>query len=431
MLLSEQDTGSIIMNKIFSNKKNTLKKIIIMVSFLTLISVAMSNNIPKKNKQKGVKAKSYKEIKGTIKKGDTLFTIFKKYRLELNELHEIKRSSKEIHDLKKLVLGRPYMLSIDKKNKINSFIYHVDEDALLNVTSSESGFQAEKITLDYDVQIKYIGGTIKDNLVSSIGEDKDNMLLALEIADIFSWDIDFSTDIRKGDNFKVIVEALFHKNEFKKYGNILAIEFVNSGTQYKVYRFESEGHADYYDSEGKSIKKTFLKAPLNFKRITSHFSGKRYHPILKILRPHHGVDYAAPSGTPVSATGNGTVAFAGCRGAYGNLIIIKHNNNYETYYGHLSKISKGIKKGARVNQGDVIGYVGKTGLATGPHLHYEMRIADKHVNPLDIKHPFKKGIAPDNFLDFKKVVNSMNNKFASIPDSTYVYTKFISIKEQG
>ena len=174
-----------------------------------------------------------------------------------------------------------------------------------------------------------------------------------------------------------------------------------------------------------------MKAPLNFKRITSHFSGKRYHPILKILRPHHGVDYAAPSGTPVSATGNGTVAFAGCRGAYGNLIIIKHNNNYETYYGHLSKISKGIKKGARVNQGDVIGYVGKTGLATGPHLHYEMRIADKHVNPLDIKHPFKKGIAPDNFLDFKKVVNSMNNKFASIPDSTYVYTKFISIKEQG
>jgi murein DD-endopeptidase MepM/ murein hydrolase activator NlpD len=247
-----------------------------------------------------------------------------------------------------------------------------------------------------------------------MGNGRENMMLAMQLSDIFAWDIDFTTDLRDGDTFKIVVEALYLDGEFKKYGDILAAEFVNNGETYRAYRFEHNGKAGYYDEEGKSLRKAFLKAPLSFRRISSGFSLGRFHPILKIYRPHHGLDYAAPAGTPVSAMGDGTVIFAGKKGQYGNLVIIRHPNGYKTYYGHLSKFGKDIKKGTKVEQGQIIGYVGSTGLATGPHLHYELRIRNRPVNPVTVKSLKGTSIPEKLMAEFRGFKNQMDGRLASI-----------------
>ncbi|MEW6676269.1 MAG: M23 family metallopeptidase, partial [Nitrospirota bacterium] len=182
----------------------------------------------------------------------------------------------------------------------------------------------------------------------------------------------------------------------------------------RAYRFEYNGTADYYDAEGKSLRRVFLKAPLSFRRLSSQFSRSRLHPILKIYRPHHGLDYSAPTGTPVSAVGDGTVTFSGYKRQYGKLVIIRHPNGYKTYYGHLSKIRKGIKRGIKVKQGQVIGYVGATGLATGPHLHYEIRINNKPVNPLVLKLPQGKKIPEKIMAEFRNLKSQIDTQLASI-----------------
>lgn len=229
--------------------------------------------------------------------------------------------------------------------------------------------------------------------------------------------------MRNGDTFKVVVEELYRDNEFKRYGNIIAAEFVNNGRIYRAYRFEHNGKTGYYDDEGNALKRAFLKAPLSFRRISSGFSKGRFHPVLKRYRPHHGIDYAAPAGTPVSAVGDGTVAFSGYKGDYGKLVMIRHPNGYKTYYGHLSRIGKGISPGVKVGQGEVIGYVGSTGLATGPHLHYEMRVNGAPFNPLRLKvssgEPIPKGL----MAEFETVRNQMSETLASIMPSTIVATK--------
>jgi len=186
-------------------------------------------------------------------------------------------------------------------------------------------------------------------------------MLALQLSDIFAWDIDFTTDIRNSDSFKVIAEGLYLNGEFKKYGDILSAEFTNNGETYRAYRFELNGKIDYYDAEGKSMRRAFLKAPLSYRRISSGFSRSRFHPILRIYRPSHGVDFAAPTGTPVSVVGDGTVNFAGYKGGYGNIVIIRHPNGWKTYYAHLSRFGKGIRKAVKIKQGQIIGYVGSTG----------------------------------------------------------------------
>lgn len=225
----------------------------------------------------------------------------------------------------------------------------------------------------------------------------------------FAWNIDFTVDLRKNDSYRVIAEGLYLDGEFKRYGNIVAAEFVNDGQLFKAYRFKREGKIDYYDEAGKSLRRAFLKAPLNFRRISSHFSGGRLHPILKIRRPHNGIDYVASSGTPVSALGDGQVLYAGWRGDYGRLIIIRHPNGWKTYYGHLSRISSQVKRGSSVKQGQLIGNVGSSGLATGPHLHFELRMNDSAVNPLKVKIPGGWPIPPPEmaaFIDFRKQMDS-------------------------
>ncbi|MBI4688553.1 MAG: peptidoglycan DD-metalloendopeptidase family protein [Nitrospirae bacterium] len=362
---------------------------------------------------------THKEISGIIKEGDTFFGIFKRYGLNALELLKLREASAEVHKLRKAQTGRPYRILVDDNNQIRSFIYWIDDESLLNITRTGAGFCAQKMPIEYEKRVQSLGGVIKDNLIASIGDDKEGLALAFQFSDIFAWDIDFTSDLREGDVFKVAVEGLYLDGEFKKYGNILSAEFINDGKVYRAYRFEHNGKADYYDADGKAFRKAFLKAPLNFRRVSSNFSMNRFHPVLKIYRPHHGLDYAAPAGTPVSAIGDGMVVFAGYKGGYGKLITIRHSNGYKTSYGHLSRIEKGIRNGSKVNQGDIIGYVGSTGIATGPHLHYEVRINNKPVNPLTVKLQQGKSISSKLMAEFKRLRSQMDSQLASIAPSAY------------
>lgn len=391
-----------------------MKKIFISVIFLVIAFFIVRGNFNIFNKSEDANEQGkYKEISSTIKKGETLFDIFKKYRLSIEDLFKIKEASANIHRVRNLYPGQPYKIIIDDNNIINSFIYWINDDFVLNITRTESGFCAEKQAVEYEKRIQHIGGVIKDNLISSIGE-QENLMLAFQLSDIFAWDIDFTTDLRNGDTFKIVVEGLYLNGEFKKYGKILSAEFINNGETYKAYRFRYNGRTDCYDDDGKSLRRSLLKAPLSFRRISSGFSHRRFHPILKIYRPHLGVDYAAPAGTPVSVIGDGTVIFAEYKGQNGNIVIIKHPNGYKTYYGHLSKFRKGIKKGVKVKQDQILGYVGSTGLATGPHLDYRIKINNRFVNPLTLKMPRGKSIPKTLLAEFKNLKNRMDVEIASI-----------------
>lgn len=400
--------------------RGTMNKIITAVILVIIILIATWSNIDILERSPDADDESrvrYKEVSDTIKKGETLFDIFKKYNLDASELFKIKEASAHIHKLRKVHPGRQYKIVFDESYQIDSFVYWIDDDNLLNIKRDENGFHSEKVEVIYERRIEQTGGMIKDNLIASIGEGRENLMLGLQLSDIFSWDIDFTSDIRNGDVFKIIAEGLYLDGEFRKYGDILSAEFQNNGKTYNAYRFEFDGKADYYDADGRSLKKAFLKAPLSFRRISSGYSKGRFHPVLKIYRPHHGLDYAAPAGTAVSAIGDGTVVFAGKKGQYGNLVIVKHPNGYKTYYGHLSKIGRGVKNGTKVEQGEIIGNVGSTGLATGPHLHYEVRINNRPVNPLTIKIPKGEPVPVKLMADFTKMKSEMNSRTALIaPD---------------
>ncbi len=366
--------------------------------------------------------KNFREITGVIKPGETLYDIFKRYGLDVRDLFLMRNASASIHRLRDMSANREYKLMIDEDNNIHSFNYSINDDIFLNIMRNENGFKAEKIEVEYEKRMGQIGGVLKDSLIASIGEGRERISLALNISDIFAWDIDFTTDLRNGDTFKVIVEELHKDNEFKKYGNIMAVEFVNNGKEYRAYRFEHNGKAGYYDDEGNALKRAFLKAPLSFRRISSGFSKNRLHPILKRYRPHHGIDYAAPQGTPVSAVGDGTVTFSGYQGGYGKLVMIRHRNGYRTCYGHLSRIVKGITAGVKIDQGEVIGYVGSTGLATGPHLHYEMSVNNKLVNPLRINSPSGEPLPEVALAEFGAFREQLSKRLASITPESILAT---------
>lgn len=349
-----------------------------------------------------------RKIAGTVKKGDTLSRLFMRNRLNAADLEHARAATDGIYDLGVLCSGHPYSMTIDSEDRLSSLTYAIDDDTYLEVSREGGSFTAALETLQYERRIVSFGGEIKENLIESLGPGRDALRLALDLSDVFAWDIDFNTDLREGDTFKIVVEGLYLDGTFRKFGPILSAEFVNGDEKYTAYRFETDGSAEYYDAEGTPLKKAFLKAPLNFRRISSSYSGRRYHPVLKRYRPHRGVDYAAAAGTPVSALGDGTIRFAGYRGSYGKLVIIRHRNGYSTYYGHLSRIKNGIKNNTRVAQGDVVGYVGATGLATGPHLHFEMRVAGKPVNPFSIRSVSKEPLRGGRMSRFKEFTRSMD-----------------------
>ncbi len=253
-------------------------------------------------------------------------------------------------------------------------------------SDASGGYSAELFEIPYVVEQRLVHGVIDSSLYEAGRRAGASPGIIMELSDIFAWDVDFSTDIRKGDTFSVLYEIATVDGRTIDAGKVLAAEVVNNGKKHAAIFFnESGGGSGYYNLQGKSLRRTLLRSPLRYRRISSYFSKRRYHPIKKRYRPHHGIDYAAPTGTPIETSGDGRVTFAGWKRGYGNYIEVKHNSIYTTAYGHLSRIKKGIRKGRKVKQGQVIGYVGSTGLSTGPHLHYEVRQRGRHVNPLALK----------------------------------------------
>jgi murein DD-endopeptidase MepM/ murein hydrolase activator NlpD len=386
-----------------------------------LIFVVINLKLPGENIESSLEDTALRQdktslITGVVQQLDTLDAIFDKHALNKVDLSEIIKSSKSTYNLSKLSVGNVYSFDINKKeNTVQDIQYEIDDYSYLKVTRTPEGFKAERVKVEYTKKIGSLFINIKDNLIFSLpNTSREYLKLAFKLSDIFAWDIDFSSDIRNNDSIKIIVEELWIGNVFKGFGNILTAEFFNNGTLHKAYRFEYDGYADYFNDKGKSLRKTLLKSPLRFKYISSGFSRRRLHPILRIVRPHLGVDYAAPTGTPVSAAGDGTVMYAGYKGQNGKMVRIRHNSGLETFYGHLSRIPKRIRKWVKISQGDIIGYVGTTGLSTGPHLDYRIKRNGMFVNPLTVKLPRGKSIPKHLIAEFRQLVEYMDVKLASL-----------------
>ena len=316
-----------------------------------------------------------------VRRGDTLEDLFRRNGLDLTDLAAMVDMPGVGAALKRLNPGDHFEIS-HREGEVLSLRRELDEVKVLSIARGATGFEATTLERPVDVRTSGAHGVIQSSLFEAGVAAGMSDRLTMAMAGIFEWDIDFIQDVRDGDAFTVIYEELWRDGAKLRNGEIVAAEFVNQGKVYRAARFrDPNGRSDYFTPDGLSMRKAFLRAPLEFTRISSNFNPNRRHPVLNTIRAHRGVDYAAPTGTPIRAAGDGKVTFRGVQGGYGNVIVVQHSNNITTLYGHMSRFA-GAKVGSRVKQGDVIGYVGKTGLATGPHLHYEYRVNGVHRNPL-------------------------------------------------
>jgi murein DD-endopeptidase MepM/ murein hydrolase activator NlpD len=325
-----------------------------------------------------------KTLSGTIGRNTNLASVLGP-TLSPTVIHRLVETARPLHDLARISVGHPFSLVVGQDGFLSNFSYAIDELRTLRVTRNGDGLEAEVTTRSYDQRTEVVQGVITSSLFAAVNDAGEEDQLALDLAEIFAWDVDFHTELQKGDSFKVAVEKLYLDGRLSRYGRILSAEFVQGDRTLRAVRFDGEGSQGYYAPDGKPLRKAFLRSPLKFSRISSGFTHSRFHPILKTVRPHLGVDYAAPVGTPVMASGDGVVVLAGWDGGYGKTVKIRHPNGYHTLYGHLSRIN--VRSGQRVSQEQYIGSVGMTGLATGPHLDYRMIKDGVFVNPLKIQSP--------------------------------------------
>lgn len=296
-----------------------------------------------------------------------------------------------VFDPRYIRAGNPYRLVVGNDGVLRRFEYHIDNDEYLRVdsaTDAEGSFEAERVLYVKERTEVAVRGLIDErnsSLSAALDDVGENVNLAILMAELFSGEIDFNNDLRRGDRFDVLFEKYYREDVFSDYGEVVAAEFYNDGRTVQAFKFVLPGDDEplYYDADGRSLKRLFLRSPFRFEpRVTSRFSYRRLHPILGTNRPHLGVDYGAPTGTQVIAVANGRVVSATTSGGSGNMVRLRHTNGYETYYLHLSRFAKGMHPGSRVVQGQTVGYVGSTGLATGPHLDYRIRKNGAFVNPL-------------------------------------------------
>lgn len=328
----------------------------------------------------------YDSLHFEIRSGDTLDKLFRRHGLNLASLAAIIRLPEAGEYLKMLRPGDQFRIEHDG-GRLVSLYRELDLTRSLRVSRNGSGYVAEIIDRPIEKQKRLAYGRIESSLFASAAAAGMPDKLIMSLAGIFAWDIDFVLDIRTGDDYFILYEEIYQDGKFVTVGDIIAAEFNNNGRTFRAVRYvDAGGRADYYTPDGLNVRKAFIRAPVDFTRISSSFNPNRRHPILNTIRAHRGVDYAAPSGTPIKAAGDGKIIFRGRKGGYGNAVIIQHGGNITTLYAHMSRFAKaGIN--ARVRQGDVIGYVGHTGLATAAHLHYEYRLNGVHRNPRTVELP--------------------------------------------
>lgn len=323
-----------------------------------------------------------------VKKGDTLSTIFERLGVNPTTAIPIALASKGVYPLTKIKPGDKLSILMDAEKRILQLIYPIDAEQTLKIKQQDAQFSAQLETRPLQVrqvntQVRIEGSLFESGLAAGLSESS-----IMDIAQIFRYEIDFDQDLSPGDRLNIIREAKYANQQWVKDGDILAAEFIADGKSYRLVRFVMpNGDVKYADPSGKITERAFIRTPIAFGHVSSPFSRSRFHPVLARWRAHTGVDYAAPIGTPVLATANARVVTAGVQGGYGKLVVLQYNKNISMYYGHLSRFAKGIRRGSRVERGQVIGYVGQTGLASGPHLHYEFRVNGTPRNPLTVALP--------------------------------------------
>ncbi|MEW6514989.1 MAG: peptidoglycan DD-metalloendopeptidase family protein [Pseudomonadota bacterium] len=326
-----------------------------------------------------------------IQRGDNLASILDRMGISDAEAFQFLRSDTKAGALaRQLAPGKTFSAQVTEDGELLSLVFPFNGEraTALFVGRTPDGFTADILTLDVEAKVTLKSAIVQHSLFGAADAAGIPDSIAVQLADIFGGDIDFHRDLRKGDKFSVIYETASHQGKAIGTQRILAAEFINDGKPYRAFWYQPEnGNGGFYTEEGRSVRKAFLRSPLEFSRISSGFSNARYHPVLRETRAHRGIDYAAPTGTRVKTTGDGIIDFAGTQGGYGKVVMVRHPGNRITVYGHLSGFAAGMKKGTRVSQGEVIGYVGATGIATGPHLHYEFRVDGIHRNPLTIALP--------------------------------------------
>ena len=357
----------------------------ILVALITIWGVQSNlgtTTYQQSSNQEQIKVDDREKIEVVIEPGDTFATIMESADVPYEETEAILVSAKDVYDLTKLQAGKLIHLFFAEE-ALAAVDYDLNDEMKIVVEKDGSGFEAREEPIIYDIEQATAESTITSSLFADGAEAglSDTTLLAL--AEIFAWDIDFSTDIREGDSFKIVYEKRFLGGEEAGQGNILAARFENQGVEYQAFFYrDANGKEGYYTPDGASLSRQFLKSPINFGYVSSGFSYSRVNPVTKQVTPHRAIDYAAPQGVPVIATADGTVAFAGRNGAYGIYVEVAHEGGYVTEYAHLSRIKDGVEKGATITQGDVVGYVGSTGISTGPHLQYALHRDGTPINPL-------------------------------------------------
>jgi len=350
----------------------------------------------------------------TVRRGDTLGRLFAKAHLSADDMRAILALGSETARLKRILPGQVITVSHDDDGRIQSLSLKLDDDHKLEVEKAANGYQASVINIPTETTLAYAHGVIENSLFDAATRAGLSDPVIMQLIHLFGWDIDFSHDIRSGDSFTVLYQKIHRQDEPITDGPILAAEFVTPGKTYRIARFtDPSGHTGYYTPDGRNVRKELLRAPVTYTRISSGFSMHRMNPVLHIVRPHYGVDYAAPMGTPIVAAGDGYIVFRGQKEGFGRCIIIRHGGGYSTLYAHMSRFRSGLHVGSRVKQEQVIGYVGESGEATGPHLHYQIMVDSVPRNPRTVKLPSAAPLLakyrPDFTRTFTTLLAEMSN----------------------
>jgi len=340
----------------------------------------------------------------TVKSGDNLSLIFPRVGLSARDVYNVAQLGKDIKPLLNLKPGQTIRFDIrdiDGKKNLQQLHLELSPIKMLAVTLTDEAYQAKLHTREVEQRQMHASGNIESSLFGAGLEAGLSDKLIMELAYIFGWDVDFALDIRKGDSFTLIYTEDYLDGDKIADGSILAAEFTNQGKTFRAVRYTDDTDTSrYYSPKGDSMRKAFSRTPVHFSRISSRFNPNRKHPVLKTNRPHRGVDYAAARGTPILATGDGKISFRGTKGGYGRTVVLTHGGKYTTLYAHMSNFKKGLRTGSRVKQGQTIGFIGSSGLATGPHLHYEFRVNGVHRNPLTVSLPKAEALAKKYRGDF-------------------------------
>lgn len=344
----------------------------------------------------------------SIRRGDTIAAILNRLDVNNQDSIDFLQAARDSRAMRQLKPGKTIYAQTNADGELLTLRYFFGNEELFLMEKADDEFIMTEQPIELNGEIRMKSGEITSSLFAATDSAGIPSNIAIQLTEIFASEIDFYRDLRRGDRFTIVYETLSDNGKRAKTGRVLAVEFINKGKSYQAVYFKaSNGAEGYYTPEGESLRKDFLLSPLAFSRISSGFSNARYHPILKEWRAHRGIDYAAPTGTPVKATANGIVAFSGSQRGYGNLVVLKHDGKYETAYGHLSRFASGMGKGKRVKQGDVIGFVGSTGMATGPHLHYELRVDGLQRDPTKVALPSAPPITKRDLGTFQKETQSL------------------------